>query len=339
MRKLLKYALATTAMVAMTAPKGIGAIHNVSAKLDSTNLLLGNVTTLHIQAVADGTDGHLLLSDDTITSAVEYRAIDYKGATALSDGTNRLDYDVTIQVFDSGPHPIPPIPFVQGIDTAYSNSLQLTVNPPLNADTIKDVTASGVDVLDPPDVHWTDDLPEPVARAVRYWPWILAAVVLIAAAVAAYIIYKRRKAKVDEEQQLPPYQWAMLKLQAIRERKLYQSGHERQFYTDLTEILRIYIMRRFDINALKMTSSQILKALPTHITGVKEGKKVLKHVLQPADFVKFAKYTPIVDDNIKAFNNAVQFVELTRPVIEVEQPTDEKQGDQDTQPQNTTPSA
>ncbi len=277
---------------------------------------MGNVTTLHIQAVADGDDGQLLLADDTITSTVEYRSIDYKGTTALDDGTKRLDYDITIQAFDSGPHVIPPIPFAQGLDTAYTDALELNVTVPLNADTIKDVTAKSIDVLDPPNVDWTDDLPDPVAKAVKYWPWILAGVLLVIAAIALWLILKRRKKPTDIEAELPPYNWAMLKLQEIRERKLFNAGQERLYFTTLTEVLRIYLMRRFDINAMEMTSSQILAALPMQVAGVKEGKPLLKQVLRMADFVKFAKHTPTTDDNIRAFNNAVQFVELTRPIID-----------------------
>ncbi|MDE6322097.1 MAG: cytochrome c-type biogenesis protein CcmH, partial [Muribaculaceae bacterium] len=227
MRKLLKYAIVTAALVAVTSPRGIGAIHKVSASLDSTHLLMGNVTTLHIQAVADGDDGQLLLADDTITSAVEYRSIDFKGATSLNDGTKRLDYDVTIQAFDSGPHIIPPIPFMQGLDTAYTDALELNVTVPLNADTINDVTANSIDVLDPPNVEWTDDLPESVAKAMKYWPWILAGVMLIIAAIALWLILKRRKKQAEAEAELPPYNWAMLKLKEIRERNMFSSGQER----------------------------------------------------------------------------------------------------------------
>lgn len=316
MRKLLKYAIATAALATVTSPRGIGAIHNVSAKLDSTHLLMGNVTTLHIQAVADGDDGQPLLANDTISSTIEYRSIDFKGATALDDGTKRLNYDITIQSFDSGPQVIPPIPFIQGLDTAYTDTLTFNVTVPLNADTIKDVTGKCIDVLDPPNVDWTDDLPDPVAKAVKYWPWILSAALLIIAGIAVWLILKRRKNHTDPEDELPPYNWAMLKLKEIRERKLFNAGQERLYFTTLTEVLRIYLMRRFDINAMEMTSSQILAALPMHEPGVKEGKPLLKQVLRMADFVKFAKHTPPTDDNIRAFNNAVQFVELTRPLIE-----------------------
>lgn len=317
MRKLLKYAFATAALVAIASPRGIGAIHSVTAKLDSATLLMGNTTTLHIQAVADESDGQLQLADDTITSAIEYRSIDYKGATSLDDGTHRLDYDITIQSFDSGPHVIPPIPFISGVDTAYSNPLELTVSVPLDADSITDVTEATVDVLEPENVEWTDDLPDSVAKAIQYWPWILAGLLLVilGVAIALYLRRRRRHKAEDKEAQLPPYQWAMLKLSELRERNLFASGQNRLYYTDLTEILRVYLMRRFDINAMEMTSSQIIAALPAHEMGIKEGKPLLKKVLRQADFVKFAKLTPSTDENILTFNNAVKFVELTRPVL------------------------
>ncbi|MDE6308731.1 MAG: cell wall anchor protein, partial [Muribaculaceae bacterium] len=164
-------------------------------------------------------------------------------------------------------------------------------------------------------------------------------VMLIIDAIALWLILKRRKKQAEAEAELPPYNWAMLKLKEIRERNMFSSGQERLYFTTLTEVLRIYLLRRFDINAMEMTSSQILASLPTHIPGVKEGKPRLKDVLQMADFVKFAKHKPSTDDNIRAFNNAVQFVELTRPLVDETASGDgaqETETTQESQSENTT---
>ncbi|MFG6423747.1 MAG: hypothetical protein K1V71_05015, partial [Paramuribaculum sp.] len=44
--------------------------------------------------------------------------------------------------------------------------------------------------------------------------------------------------------------------------------------------------------------------------------------LEMADFVKFAKVRPLPDDNIAAMNQAVKFIDDTRPAPEPETPAE-----------------
>ncbi|MDE5633555.1 MAG: hypothetical protein K2I51_02675, partial [Muribaculaceae bacterium] len=46
--------------------------------------------------------------------------------------------------------------------------------------------------------------------------------------------------------------------------------------------------------------------------------RYMRNILQIADFVKFAKVRPLPDANVRAFNEALQFVEETRPAPEAE---------------------
>ena len=64
--------------------------------------------------------------------------------------------------------------------------------------------------------------------------------------------------------------------------------------------------------------------------------KYMQRVVEIADYVKFAKVRPLPDDNVRSFQNAMQFVEETRPVV-TENPDDETEGA--TAPAQTAPSA
>ncbi len=88
---------------------------------------------------------------------------------------------------------------------------------------------------------------------------------------------------------------------------------EKEYFTLLTDILREYLERRFDINAMEMTTRQIIDSLSSN-TEVKEKRNYMREILDVADFVKFAKVRPLPSDNIAAFDNAVKFVEETKPV-------------------------
>ena len=111
---------------------------------------------------------------------------------------------------------------------------------------------------------------------------------------------------------LPPYEEAIEALTALKAASLWQNGQEKEYYTRLTDILRHYIDRRFGVNAMEMTTSQIL-ALLTAIEA-KGAKEELKKILDVADFVKFAKMKPLADENEQSYRLATEFLEKTKPV-------------------------
>lgn len=50
----------------------------------------------------------------------------------------------------------------------------------------------------------------------------------------------------------------------------------------------------------------------------------MRSILDMADFVKFAKVRPLPEDNIKSFENALNFVRGTKPVPQPEDATGSK---------------
>lgn len=122
---------------------------------------------------------------------------------------------------------------------------------------------------------------------------------------------------LPQKKRLPPDRIAIDRLNALREAQLWEKGQEKEYYTRLIDILRDYLQERFGINAMEMTSSQILKALEAN-EETRMPHRYMQKVVEIADFVKFAKVRPMPDDNVRSFQNAMQFVEETRPVEEPE---------------------
>jgi hypothetical protein len=83
----------------------------------------------------------------------------------------------------------------------------------------------------------------------------------------------------------------------------------------LTEILRLYLENRFSVNSLELTTDETLTML-LH-SGFKKGKdfELLKNILEEADMVKFAKYNPEVSDNETCFQEAWNFVDNTKHIV------------------------
>ncbi len=79
----------------------------------------------------------------------------------------------------------------------------------------------------------------------------------------------------------------------------------------ITDTLRRYIVDRFGINAMEMTSGEILDIIrkQQEATSVYES---LKQIMQLADFVKFAKMNPLPDENDLSLMNAYLFINQTK---------------------------
>lgn len=287
----------------------------VQAKLDSVHLLMGNMTTVHVtltqpknakvafpllQQVRE--NGVIPVCGDSVELRAPSR-ID----TVESGANIKITYDVPVQAFDSGYYHLPEFAFVDGKDTIRSKSLALKVVPVLaEADTpIHDYASTA----DPENPSIFDAVPDWV---LDYW-WILLILILAIAAFIYGMRRYRREGSILPKKPVPtPYEEAMAGLSALKEKKLWEQGMEKEYFTDLTEILRRYLFRQFGINAIEMTSRQILAALSKN-DELKDKRAYFRQILDMADFVKFAKVRPLPDDNVLAFDNAVRFVRETKP--------------------------
>ena len=140
-----------------------------------------------------------------------------------------------------------------------------------------------------------------------------------------YIIQRLRNKKsllpelLKEELKIPPHELAIRELNEIKLQKLWQQGRNKEYYTQITDTLRRYIYRRFGINAMEMTSYEILDII-TRENDARSVYDTLKQILQLADLVKFAKWRPLPDENDLSIAYSYLFVnqtkqdELTNPV-------------------------
>ncbi|MCM1138529.1 MAG: cell wall anchor protein [Muribaculum sp.] len=295
---------------------------SIKIALDSAYLLMGKATPLHVELVKDAkSTGQLLIPKDSVCDKVEILRILDADTSDIGSDRQEIKIDVLLQSFDSGMYRLNPIRYVENGETIASNQLALKVLPAVvdSLETIHDYA----DIADV-DRNFIDYLPDFI---VDYGLWILALIIVLA--IAGYIIYVMTKKKnpfvAAKAKPVPPYERAMADLNALRNEKLCEQGRERDYYTRITDILRVYLHGRFGINAMEMTSTQIRHSLQAN-EGTRLSKKYMDQVLEIADFVKFAKVHPLPDDNVKAFNSAMQFVEDTKPLPEPD-PDKEKEED------------
>lgn len=128
-------------------------------------------------------------------------------------------------------------------------------------------------------------------------------------------LISRRGAVIKPAPKIPPHVVAIKALDELRNRKLWQNGKYKQYYTALGDILRIYIAGRWGIGAMEMTTDEIIAAL-RDVQLSHESRSNLVSMMRTADMVKFAKAEPAAEENEDNFNYAYYFVENTKPVEE-----------------------
>lgn len=281
----------------------------VSTKMDSTAIWMGEQTSIKLEVVQDK-DAQLLMliPSDTLTHGVEVLSVTEGDTTDIKNNRIQINKDIIITSFDSGFYYIPPIKCILDKDTFASESLSLKVVP-------VEVDQQNLDLKEIKDI-WSprfvlfDFIPGYV------WITLLVLLVIIAVIYAYFKFFKKDALEKSQEiVQIPPYEKAMEELLKLKEEKLWQSGQDKLYYTRLIDILREYLNLRFGINAMEMTSTQILTSLREN-KETKLVEKNMKSILAVADFVKFAKMRPLPDDNEASMRNAISFVEDTKPQSE-----------------------
>lgn len=315
MKLMKKILLLVTALFVSLAVMQAAPV-TVTAKLDSTTLLMGKVTALHVQVVQPkGTVGFFPLDrQDTVSAMVEIAGRPAADTVDLGNNRMQVTRDIILQAFDSGMYVIPAVKYVVGKDTFQAKQLALKVMP-VNVDSLTDVH----DIKPVVEIPFSvlDMVPDVIARF--WWAWLLALLLLAFAAFAYFKWYKKGVNPLKpERKRLPPYEEAMINLRNLKARQLWQQGQEKEYFTALTDILRVYIDRRFHVNAVEMTSTEIIATLREN-EETRAVNEQLSMILEVADFVKFAGARPLADDNERAYQRAVDFVEATKPVS-VEEP-------------------
>lgn len=287
--------------------------YKATAKLDSTTILIGDYLNVHLEVTSPkGTAIRLpkVNSDylQSIGSSIEWIE-NSKIDTVLSGNQQILKQTFTVTSFDSGAYFFPVLSVLSLDSTilAQTDSLYFTVN------TIPvDTTAAYKDIKGNLSTPLT--LHEIWLYIQKYGLLILLIAILIGLVIYIIVKYalKKKNNGLKPHQKEKPKEKAHIiaikALEQLKKKKLWEQGFVKQYYSELTEIIRIYLENRWNIYAMEMVSSEI-------ISEVKKKEidpltiEILQKTLHSADLVKFAKWNPLPDDHDMAYKNAYSFIE------------------------------
>jgi hypothetical protein len=282
----------------------------VDARLDTNSILIGDQVDFHIRLQIPETSTFVWPTiGDTLPEKLEVVGASKIDTTRLGDGYMNVEQILTLTAFDSGYYVVKPLRFEYG----QNNSASVQTEPYLlNVFSVEVDTTLAIKPIKGP-------MAAPMTFA-EMLPWILGFLALIIAGglVFYFLINKKQKEPISfapPKPKIPPHRLALDELEKLRNEKLWQHDKLKDYYTRLTDILRVYIEGRFKITAMEMTSWEIIHAF-AGARIEKENLTMLREILEEADMVKFAKYKPLPDIHERMMTSAVAFVRNTANEIQ-----------------------
>ncbi len=200
---------------------------------------------------------------------------------------------------------IPSLPFLveadKKVDTLHSQLIPLEVQSVLTSDTVdlKD--------LKPQQISGNPPL---------WWVWLLLSAIVI---IVGIIIIKRLLTKKPQAAlkipKLPPYEEAIAALKELERKKYLERGLIREYVFEISEILKRYIERRFNVNASEFTTEEMVAWL-----GISDLEKTTRDSVEwffrSSDPIKFARYIPDESTLDRFTKTTYDFFNATRPLLE-----------------------
>ena len=310
--KKIKYILILLTVLSCSLVKSQVEVHAV---LDTSKIRIGEQTRLDIYMNYNAKlEKNLSIEwpsfGDTIIKQIEVLSVT-KIDTTFPDKNNpdiiQQHLQVLITSFDSGYYAIPGFKFIINKDTANTKFTEILMLEVLSVPTdtsiakVKDIKAP----LDEPfDWHW-------------YLPYAYWGFAILAALVILIIVIRKLTKKnpveiiIDDTPKIPAHVTALETLEKIKQEAIWKDNKTKEYYSEIADTVRLYIEERFKINALELTSDEIIKVFKSQVVD-SESKGKLTQILTLSDFVKFAKQIPIEAEHTLTLNNAFDFVNGTK---------------------------
>ena len=288
----------------------------VDAKLDRAEILIGE----HVRLTTTVTVGNgqkvkfpQYNQADTLVKGVEYVGCGEVDTLKLNSGQRlQLKRDYLITSFDSALYALPPME-VEVDGKSYKSRGQMG----LKVGTV------------PVDTVHVDQFAPPYAVTVAPFKWkcnlLALSSVLWLFVIAIFALAIRLSSKKPVRRRVvipppvPPYKKASAKLDELKPQieKAFGDQENKQFFIQLTDIVKVYLKERYDFNALESTTQEIIDGLREKLDDT--ATRQLKEVFTTADFVKFAKHTATDVERKRCFDAAADFLRTTLDEV-MEQP-------------------
>nr|WP_314979701.1 DUF4381 domain-containing protein [uncultured Prevotella sp.] len=270
----------------------------VTASVDSTKILIGGRSHYFITVYAPKGTKISFPEFNKKEIVPDVEVLSAKSDTADANGKIRIRRIYTITAWDAKRYTLPAQNVIIGGETKMTGNVTLDVQA-VPVDTVKSTPMPPDDIQKVP-FSWGEWVPVILV--------IVLALILICFVFYLYrnLCHKKNGRALKKARALSYYEQAKHDLSEIAANKMLYA-EQKAYYTDVTNVLRKYISQRYNINALEMTSHEILESMKD-VCDVSE----LKVVFNTADLVKFAKYSTDANDMTYYLDSIVHFIDSTK---------------------------
>lgn len=272
----------------------------VKAAIDTTNIRIGEQFNLKI--TVDETQ-------NVILPKLQLKGLEIVDSTKVDTLKNSLIRKYILTGFDSGSFYIPQQQIFVKNQAYFTDSLLVNVAT-IAVDTTKVKKFPIKSIKKEP--YTFDDF--------KIYIYMLLAALAIIGFWVYWFVIRKRKEETDEPtyRTLPPYEEAIYRLNELDEKLLWQNNKVKEYYSELTEIVRGYIERELKVPALENTTDEVLEML----RDFKDAETIqtsqttldkLKSLLREADLVKFAKSKPLAFEIEEDRKDAQEIVSNLKP--------------------------
>jgi len=282
----------------------------LNAKIDAANITVGDQAHIFIEAQYNQMKGKLQWAEipDTFNhlEVVEKGKID----TLKQGDLVTLKQRLSVTGFDSGSFVVPSflfsaIPNSGSSYTVATDSFQLLVQT-VAVDTTKGYKPiKGIIMV---KSSWKDYI----------WLIIGGIVFLVLLIFIVQYFIRNRKTPAPEIKPAAPLETLQEKynrlLTELDQKQLWQNNQVKEYYVQLTDILRDYIEKRFQTPAMELTTDELLYKAALR-SDMQPYQGMLSNTLRMADLAKFAKAQPLPQEHMQAMESVREFVNTTKLVI------------------------
>lgn len=298
---------------------------SLSSSIDKSRMTIGDLVNYTVEVAHDKAVRVEMPGVGANLGGFDIR--DYKEKDPIKkNGMVISSVEYTISTFFTGEFEIPPL-------TVTYFTPGDSIGKSLSTEKIKIVVES----MKPSESGDIRDIKPPVeiqggwTRLIR---WIVLGSAVLLISVLGFVLYRKKKGKgilsVLKKPPRPAHELAYDGLDRLKQSDLLIKGRIKQYYIEISEIIRLYIEGRYFLVAMELTTSEVLDELIC--AGVSQDElHLFRTFLNRCDMVKFAKVIPSAGENEDIINQAYTIVDQTKIFIDEGPVTEEtgKEQDQD----------
>lgn len=277
----------------------ISLAENFQATLDTNAILIGQQIKFSLKCSDLNSEINWPILTDSILNGIEI--IKFSKIDTIYNKDTSITYyqEFIITAWDSGAYYIPPIKLNNNLvsEGFLLNVFSIDIKESDSLKDIKEQIEAKFSLLD-------------------YWIWILALLIVLLGIYLFNKFFNKSNQTATTKKvviKIAPNIIATNALDKLEKKKLWQEGKIKEYYSEISEILRTYIDSRFNIIALELTTEEIINKISKNISS--ESTKELRTLLLRSDLAKFAKSKPIDVENNESMLLAKKLVDQTKVEI------------------------